>query len=672
MHIQDLIAERLSRRGLLGGLAGLPLLSLAPACTTTPATSDASGALTFSPVAATTADAVTVPAGYSARAVIAWGDALFSDLPGFDPDALTRSDQEKRFGMNNDMLALFPAEHAFPPPRDGTRMILCANNEYAGLEMMFPAVARREDFTAAHAAAAIASTGVSIVALEKTEAGWSAVQDAHVNRRITPFTPALFSGPAAEHPWIRAAGAINNAQEGVAGPAIACGTHANCAGGQTPWGTYLTSEENFHYLFHASEPAAAPLAGAQRDGAYRRDCTRMMVPPQYPSYGALAPPQYDMAKNPHGPSLYGWVVEIDPYDPSSAPRKRTHLGRKTGECATTALTRDGRVAVYMGDDQNNEHVYKFVSAGRFDPADRAAAFSLLDTGVLHAARFEADGTGRWIPLTRAAANAALGAGPPGGDIPGFDTEADVFMRVRDAALALGATQMDRPEDVEALRDDNWVGRGSVFIVCTNNYVRATARPANPDRTAGQPNRTGHIIRIEEANHDCGAATFTWDVFALAGDPDASSVETRAGAVLVSTAVDGASTFTGDRFACPDNICFDRALNVWIATDGNDTVFNDCNDSVLVAPTDPAAARNVKRFLVGPMGAEICGPTMAPDEKAFFVAIQHPGEDNAGVRYSSARFRDNVRPGSSFPDGGGAWPRSAVVVITRDDGGQIGT
>lgn len=686
-HINDLIA---SRRALLGGLAGLPLLNLA-ACAT-PGSGErpeipAGAAPGFASVPATNTDSVTLPPGYRWRTLIAWGDPLFESVDArVDLDALTRAEQEQRWGQNNDMLALFPAAYSFPPTRDQARMLMCANHEYFDPSLMFPAIARPDLLTPAHIEAALAATGVAVVALERENGEWRPVKDAApgagLNRRITPFTPVVFSGPAARHPWILAAGAMFNQRErGLPyepnpDGAIRCGTNANCAGGQTPWGTYLSCEENFDSLFSASDQRAPALREALQDLAFVLDCANMGAPVVHAIPGLL-PPQYDMSANPYGPALYGWTVEVDPYDPTWAPRKRTGLGRRKAECATTALCRDSRVAVYSGDDQIDEYLYKFVSRGRFNPADRLANRDLLDDGQLYAARFEEDGSGRWIPITLSAANAAARASDYRAP---FRDAGDLLMRAREAARLLGATPMDRPEDVEALLDADWLGLGPVLIVCTNNNQQGFARPANPRRGSPTPDRAqsnaaGHIIRIDEAAGDCGATRFTWDVFALGGDPnaDALTAPSRSGLpVHVSTAYNGADTIAGDRFACPDNICIDSRYNVWIATDGADAVFADCNDSVLATPAAASGPRLVKRFLVGPIGAEICGPAFAPDERAFFAAIQHPGEsDVSGVRYADLRWGRGQRPPSSFPDGGDAWPRSAVVVVTREDGGRIG-
>lgn len=679
-HINELIA---SRRALLGGLAGLPLLDLAacatPAAQSIPGTA-ASGA--FDSVAATNADTVTLPPGYSWRKLIAWGDALFEGMPDtVDLNTLTRAEQDRRFGQNNDMLALFAADYAFPPPKTQDRMILCANNEYASVELAYPSLASPRDLTAGQVEALLSAVGVSVVDIERHRGGWRVVKSSASrgnNRRITPFTPVVFSGPAANHPWIRAAAEIVNGAEPAApgsdapANAVRCGTLANCAGGLTPWGTYLTSEENFNYVYFGSLSAEAQLA----DPALALDASSFGYPVGGPT--GIAPRQFQIAENPRGPSLYGWVVEIDPYDPTSTPKKRTALGRKKGECATTALTRDGRVAVYMGDDERNEHVYKFVTHRRFDPANRAANMDLLDGGQLYVAQFTETG-GLWIPITVDAANAAAMAQ----DSPvRFSDEADVLVRVRMAAFLLGATPMDRPEDIEALHDENWRGLGPVLIACTNNSDRGFAHPGNPRRddpehpNAAQSNHTGHILRIDEDGGDCGATTFTWDIFAMGGDPNAQSPTVRSnygrGApTFIDTSFGGQQTISGARFACPDNLFIDSTYRVWIATDGSDTVFSDCNDCLMMTPSAAERPRPMKRFLVGPLGAEICGPLMAPDERAFFCAIQHPGgNDASGADYSRERWIGASVP-SHFPDGGNAWPRSAVVVITKDDGGRIG-
>ena len=330
----------------------------------------------------------------------------------------------------------------------------------------------------------------------------------------------------------------------------------------------------------------------------------------------------------------------------------------------------------MGDDQIDEFVYKFISRGRFNASDRAASRDLLDDGALYAAKFNEDGSGQWLKLDLAAINRAVRDAPYHAP---FVDEADVLIRCREAAKLLGATPMDRPEDVEAPVDAHWRGLGMVLIACTNNRNASFASPGNPRRGAAQTehvqqaNPAGHILRIDERGGDHAATRFSWDVFALCGDPDTQAPVQASDEADLSVAHEGQATFSGARFSCPDNLCFDNRGNVWISTDGSDTVFTDCNDAILAAPLSSAEApRAVKRFLVGPVGSEICGPALALDETALLCAIQHPGEhDLEDTSIDDLRWKENKRPPSNFPDGGNAWPRSAVIVITRENGGLIG-
>jgi hypothetical protein len=680
-HIQDLIA---SRRAVLGGLATMPLLGLSQAKASAPATSRA---LRFSDVTQTRADSVAVPPGYRAQTLISWGDALYENVAPFNADRVMRADQELRFGQNNDMLALFPAQYSFPFATDQNRFLLCANHEYVTPALHYPGAARINDLTSAHWEAMYAAIGVTVVETAREGQTWRTLKDsapgAGRNRRITPFTPVQFTGPAARHRWIQTAGAVVNAKEAAHGAqpenAIRCGTMANCAGGRTPWGTYLTSEENFNNYFLISDENAAAMNEARADQAWIFDAGKF----GYPLYAKVsgspkqAPAQFDVSQNPYGPALYGWVVEIDPYDPAAAPKKRTALGRKKGECATTAIAKDGRVAVYMGDDQIDEFVYKFVTRGRFNAADRAANRDLLDEGTLYAAKFNENGSGEWLKLDLASVNRAVREAPYHAP---FADEADLYMRTREAARLLGATPMDRPEDVEAPVDANWCGQGTVLVACTYNRTPEFYRPANPRRGAAQNqhvqqgNFGGHIIRIDERGGDHAATRFSWDVFTLCGDPEATASSTLLSGeeADLSVSVNGKPTMSGARFSCPDNLCFDSAGNVWIATDGSDAVFADCNDAIMAAPINADGPRAVKRFLVGPVGCEICGPTLALDETALLCAIQHPGEhDVEDTSVDDLRWKQGKRPPSTFPDGGAAWPRSAVIVITRENGGLIG-
>jgi secreted PhoX family phosphatase len=682
-HFHDVLDARHSRRGFLAGVAAglvaLPALTLRP----DRAQARAPG---FTAIEESVADAVRVPEGYGWQRLLTWGDPLFESVAEAVPArgapfVLNRGEQEKRFGTCNDMIALFPGAWRYPwPSTNAGRMILCNNHEYVAPWVAVAAGPRGWNATAVEIEGMIAAIGCSVIALDHdpVEGTWKVVKDAApgagLNRRITPFSEVVFDGPAARHPWIVAASARVNAIEATRGTkrkrrdGVLCGTMANCAGGFTPWGTYLTAEENFNSQHFLSDPAAPAQVALADDKALAWDRKSFDIGDRWKLGG---PDQFDLARSPHGPSMYGWIVEIDPYDPDWTPRKRTALGRKKNECATTVLCKDGRVAVYMGDDEPNEFVYKFVTRGRFDPRRREANRDLLSRGTLHAARFEADGTGRWLRLDLRAANAA-----GGGSGVAFADEGDMMVRAREAARRLGATPMDRPEDVESPVDGTFEGRGSVYVVCTANLTAeaVAGRPANPRRAnaegARERNHTGHIVHILEADGDHASEAFTWDMFAVGGDPSAASVplpRQYGGATYnASNWVDGAPTTTGDRFANCDNITFDAQGNAWVATDGNRGSF-PCNDGVFVMPTQGAGPRPVKRFLTAPVGAEVCGPLISPDQRSFFCAIQHPGMSAVG----KGDYRGQPDgPFSTFPDGG--WPRDAIIVVRRLDGGIVGT
>ncbi len=671
-HFQDILSERLTRRGLLEGGAAVGLLSLAG-----PALSAKSAAPDFKPVTANTYDTVTVPEGYESRVLISWGDPLYESVTApFDRATSDRADQELRFGFNNDMLALFPAQWTFPAASDPKGdYILCVNNEYFDQALMYGERALTFEGLRDSCEAAFTSMGVSIVRLKSANGEWRVLKDAApgpqaVNRRITPFTPVIFSGPAQSHPWIKEAGDKANAIQNVSPPsgAYAVGTMSNCAGGWTPWGTYLTVEENFDNYLPTSQRVSTPSPKLEQDaGVFDYSLVDTFRRPGLPAH-------LDRASNPYAAALYGWAVEIDPYDPSWTPRKRTALGRRKGECATSALTKDGRVAIYAGDDERGQFVYKFVSAKKFNPKDRIANRDLLDAGSLYAAQFQADGKGKWLKLELAAVNAALKAQGVEDELLMAD-EGDLMVRARVAAAALGATPMDRPEDVECPVDARYDSKGVVLVVCTNNSDARAASPGNPRRgTDIEPNVTGHILRLDETGQDAGATSFKWDVFAMAGDPESQSALSHGSPRAPASAWLGkAPSFRGDRFACPDNIAFDGMGRVFIATDGSTSVFRDCNDSVLVTSLSAKSPRLIQRFLTGPVGSEICGPLLTLDARTFFCAIQHPGQESVnGRHFGSALFMSEARhPASSWPDGGKAWPRPGVIYVRRKDGGRIG-
>ena len=574
--------------------------------------------LGFTAAPASLRDAVVVPPEYEFQVLYRWGDptGIGSSLPAFRPDASnTADDQALQAGMHHDGM------HFFPLGSDGRRALLVLNHEYTDEHQLHADGAA--PLTAAKVRKSQHAVGVSVIEIERLPSGWRQVLPSGYARRIHARTPMHIAGPAAGSALLQTAADPSGRE--------VLGTLANCAMGVTPWGTYLTCEENFHGYFGADKSR-----GGTSDAAARR-------------YGTTPGGQwvdwyrfdesFDVLKHPNESHRFGWVVEIDPMDPASTPIKRTALGRKCTESATCTLTRDGRVAVYMGDDARFEFIYKFVSRDRVRPGGYAANRDLLDHGTLYAARFDASGQGAWLELTN-------------GD-NGHADQAEVLVHARLAASARGATPMDRPE---------WVAihprTAEVFVSLTNNSQRgAPGRPAVDAANPRANNLGGHIMRWTEAGADAAATTFTWSHFVLAGDPAVPGTDARY------------PSPQADAFGAPDGLHFDSAGLLWIQTDmsgqaiGKGTYANLGNNALLCADL---ATGSIKRFLTGPNGSEITGCVVTPDRSTLFVNIQHPGEtsDSGGARANSA-WPDGSEPGS-------ARPRSAIVAVRRRNGGAVGT
>ncbi|HVL85645.1 MAG TPA: PhoX family phosphatase [Pseudonocardia sp.] len=610
----EVLGRAVTRRAVLAG--GLATAAAAFLAGRRPGTgidlvSDGSGStmLGFTGVPASTADTVVVPDGYTARVLISWGDPI-SDGPAFAPDASnTAADQERQWGMHNDALHFFPIGQR--------RGLLVQNHEYTDDGLLFPdGVA---DWNAEKTAKSLAAHGVSVIEIEDGPDGWQVVRPSERARRITGSTPIAIAGPAAGHALLR----TSADPEGT----TVLGTLNNCAHGYTPWNTYLTCEENVNGYFRKT---AEPTPDEDRYGISAE------------GFGYLwhtTDPRFRVDDEPNEVNRFGWVTEFDPMDPASTPVQRTALGRVKHEGAKVVETADGRVVVYMGDDERFEYVYRYVGAQPWREALEAGAHP-LDDGTLFVARFADDGTGEWLALT-----------PDNPDLAGFADQADILVRTRQAADAAGATPMDRPEWIDV--DPS---RGFVYVTLTNNDERAVEDGAPTD--AANPraeNVYGHILRWQYAG-DHADDTFRWEVFLLAGDPE--------------NLADG-STVVGDRFGSPDGIYVDPAGRIWIQTDvSTSTIDIDeyagfGNNQMLAA--DPWSGET-RRFLVGPRNCEVTGVEVTPDGRSMFVGIQHPGE------------RPDDEPGdpadptaiSSWPDGAsGTRPRSSTIVVTRDDGGVIG-
>lgn len=601
----------LAASGLLAPLA----LSALPGCAGPGATGGAP-LLGFKGIPVSTADAIVVPEGYVASVIAPWGEpvGIAGDMPAFKPDASnTAAEQAVQMGMHHDGMHFYPLEGS-------NRGLLVMNHEYVDDGLLHrDGVAT---WSAEKVRKAQAAHGVSVIEVALQEGRWQVVRPSPYARRVTAFTPVRLSGPAAGHALMRTAA-------DPAGTRV-LGILNQCASGLTPWGTYLTSEENF--IFYFSGPAQ-PDAHGKRWGLKRGGSGYNWHPHDE---------RFDAEKHPNEPNRFGWLVEIDPMDPTSMPVKRTAMGRAAHEGATVAVTPDGRAVVYSGEDARFEYITKFVSRDRIAPGGAKANAELLDHGRLYVARFDAKGTGRWLPLVH-------GEGPL---VPaaGFADQGEVLVKARQASDALGATKMDRPE---------WIAvdaaRGEVYCTLTNNTQRGTERyPAVDAANPRAGNLMGHILRWKE-DGDFHGETFTWDHFVLAGDPANARPEAQ-------------GNVKGDAFGCPDGLWSDARGVLWIQTDmssgsmGKGELARLGHNQMLAA--DPRTGE-IRRFLTGPAGCEVTGATATPDGRTMFVNIQHPGE-------SPSERSDPLQPSkvSSWPDGGR--PRSATVVIRKRDGGVIGT
>ncbi len=615
----------LSRRGFIGAgaLCGAALFLggglLGRSALAAGVSAGTSQLLGFTGIAAATSDSITLPPGYKSSVLISWGQPLAKNGPAFDPSGNgTAQAQEVQFGDNNDGMSLF----AFPD--DKHRALMAINNEYTNYRYLYPHGGQPQ--SAEDVRKAQASEGVSVIEVQHKNGQWQFVQGSRYNRRIHGNTPIRLSGPAAGHDLLKTAADPKGKH--------VLGTFQNCANGKTPWGTYLTCEENFTDCFGSSNPEQKFDAAQKRYGA---------VVASKDINWHLHDPRFDLAKNPNELNRHGWVVEIDPFDPQSTPVKRTALGRFKHENAALAQTRDGRAVVYMGDDERGEFIYKFISRDKINQRNPKANRDLLDHGTLYVARFDAGdgnpdrpkGQGQWIELTH---------GKNGIDASsGFADQAQVLIQARLAASVVQATRMDRPEWIVVSPKD-----GQVYCTLTNNVKRGEDGQPVGGPNPREKNVYGQILRWRTGNDDHGAMNFSWDLFVVAGNPNVHAGQPKG----------GSSNITPENmFNSPDGLGFDQAGRLWILTDGDYSNSGDFagmgNNQMLCA--DPESGE-IRRFMVGPVGCEVTGIAFAPDQKTLFVGIQHPGENG----------------GSTFPEHlPNGKPRSSVMAITREDGGIIG-
>lgn len=642
-YFRDIASATLSRRSALGlGAAGAVAVVLGSAVTSAEPASAAGlsaaakdgygkSKLKFNAIASIDAsvDAVTVPKGFTWQPVIRWGDPIFKNSPRFDANNQTAAAQEGQFGYNNDYTDILEI-----PGSKGRRAVLFANHEYTNENIMFPAAMPAGDVRAVGAAA----HGLSVVELERKNSNkpWSYVQGARLNRRYLNNTKYELTGPVAGSPLVRTV-------QDPSGRTI-LGTLGNCSGGTTPWGTILSGEENFNGYFVAPGTSASDA----RYGLSAKPTARQWE---------LDDPRWDTrnAGYENEANRFGWIVEVDPFDPTSTPKKHSSLGRFKHEGANVIVAKSGHVVAYSGDDERFDYLYKFVSAQKHREGDRKHNMTLLSAGDLYVAKFTGnspaaeitgtgavpadgsfDGVGEWLPLVVDGKSA----------VPGMSVE-EVLVYTRLAADKVGPTKMDRCEDVEpSLRT------GKVYVACTNNSDRGTGtKEAATEVNPRNQNRDGHIVEITETG-DQTSTKFQWNLLMVCGDPAQGDVTYFSG-----FPVDKVSPIS-----CPDNLAFDSVGNLWISTDGAPSGMGSA-DGLFKVTLDGKERGRVEQFLAVPREAETCGPIVHDDEGSVFVAVQHPGE-NGSFAAQTSYFPDYVREGAKPKQGQARIPRPAVIQVFR--------
>lgn len=563
-------------------------------------------------------DDIQLPPGYEWSILTAWGDPINGQEPRMKADVSdSAQEQSQQFGMHHDGGCYYPSvQH---PNTEGLWVV---NHEYTDDGLLHPG--GMSQWSSAKVEKSKAAHGVSICTIQKqNDQKWAVINDPR-NRRITANTPCITSGPAAGHPLMRT-------QADPSGKWI-LGTLNNCAHGKTPWGTYLTCEENFNGYFTKQ---GLPSKEEARVGLNKKGFGY-----RWEEFDT----RFNSDLHPNEINRFGWVVEIDPQNPKSNPVKRTALGRFKHEGAWVTIAKSGQVVVYMGDDQRNEYIYKYVSKGKYQANAGLSNSELLNQGTLYVARFDADGKGRWIALE----HNRNGLTPENG----FPDQAYILIHTRLAADQVGATPMDRPEWI-AVNPKNQ----DVYVTLTNNSDRGKSAPISASNPR-ENNVMGHIVRWQESRQDATSTTFSWNIYALAGDQRSSNIHWQGNII-------------GDELGSPDGLWFDPRGILWTQTDiststlGKGAYQNMPNNAMYAS--DPQT-REFRRFLIGPRGCEITGVDLTPDLKTMFVNIQHPGESP-----SERANPDLPKAVSSWPDHDSfSRPRSATIAIWRKDNQTIGS
>lgn len=583
-----------------------------------------------------------IPDGYTADLLLRWGDPLEALAGDFSPGKLDPKEQARRFGYNNDFIAYLPLAPEAAPGEgaqhcqsdNSERGLLCVNHEYTQPHLMFSGYTEERATRGTrheHIAVEQQACGHSIVEIEKTARGWQPILGSPYNRRISLTTAMDLVGPAAGNARLQ-----TNADP--SGREV-FGTVGNCAGGKTPWGTVLIAEEGFGGAFQGDPDNVADPVEARNHHSFG-------ITPENRNWGDYDR-RFDISQEPNEPNRFGWMVELDPYDPTSKPRKLTNLGRFEHEGFTLVSKAGQPIVAYGGDDDEHQFVYRFVSRGIYLAGENDSNRELLTKGTLYAGLFREDGNGEWLPLI-------YGRGPLNKD-NGFHNQADVLIDCRRAAKLLGATPMDRPEDV----DTNPVN-DCTYVMLTKNRKRTaeTLNAANPRAR----NTAGHVLEIVppgvHGKRDHTSNQFRWNTFLLGGNPNAEAPAERGAYGQVYPGNISAHGW----FANPDNVAFDQRGNMWIATDGCERF--GFHDGLWAMATEGRLRAAPKHFFGCPQGAEICGPEFTPDGKTLFVAVQHPADgDHSTFDNPMHRWPDN---NPALP------PRPSVLAIRRKDGGIVGS